>query len=125
MMSKLLYETESHQIIGAAIEVHKEMGHGFLENVYQEALAHEFRLQKIPFDQERQLDLVYKGIKMTKFYIADFVCFSNIIVECKALGGLAPENESQVLNYLNATGFRLGLLINFGRPRIAVKRIIK
>ncbi|MFO7889292.1 MAG: GxxExxY protein [bacterium] len=121
-MADLIYRQESHKIIGAAIEVHKILGNGFLEPVYQEALAIEFEKQGIPFDKERQLRIQYKDVYLTKYYSADFVCYDKIIIECKALKGLLPEHESQVLNYLNATGFRLGILINFGRTKTEFKR---
>lgn len=121
----LLFENESHKIIGAAIEVHKTLGNGFLEPVYQEALAIEFENQAIPFQKEKQLRIKYKDTVLDKFYMADFVCYDKIIIECKALKQLLPEHESQVLNYLNATGFRLGLLLNFGTTKVVVKRIIK
>jgi len=124
-MTDLLYENESHRIIGAAIEAHKTLGNGFLEPVYQEALSIEFEKQTMPFEKEKQLRIKYKDTYLEKFYMADFVCYEKIIVECKALKQLLPEHESQVLNYLNATGFRLGLLLNFGTTRLEVKRIIK
>jgi len=121
----LLYKEDTHSIIGAALEVHKTLGHGFLEPVYQEALAYEFDFSGIPYVKESPLRIHYKDIILGKSYIADFVCYDKIIVECKAVERLLPEHESQVLNYLNATGYRLGLLINFGSPKIEIKRIIK
>jgi len=121
----LLYKEDTHSIIGAALEVHKTLGHGFLEPVYQEALAYEFDFSDIPYVKESPLRIHYKDIILGKSYIADFVCYDKIIVECKAVERLLPEHESQVLNYLNATGYRLGLLINFGSPKIEIKRIIK
>lgn len=124
-MTDLIYRQESHKIIGAAIEVHKTLGNGFLEPVYQEALAIEFEKQGIPFDKERQLRIQYKDVYLSKYYSADFVCYDKIIVECKAIKGLLPEHESQVINYLNATGFRLGILLNFGAMKIGIKRIVK
>ena len=122
-MVDLIYKDESYKIIGAAIEVHKILGHGFLEPVFQSALAHEFNLLKIPFEKEKLLKIRYKDIILDKYYVADFICYEKIIIECKATDKLLPEHESQVLNYLNATGYRLGLLINFGRPKIEVKRL--
>jgi len=122
-MVDLIYKEESHKIIGAAIEVHKTLGHGFLEPIYQEALDIEFNLQNIPFDKEKQLRIGYKDTYLNKCYIADFVCYDKIIIECKALKALLPEHEAQVINYLNATGYRLGILINFGATKTQFKRI--
>ena len=124
-MTELIYREESHQIIGATIEVHKTLGHGFLEPICQEALGIEFNLQNIPFEKEKQLRIKYKETILEKYYMADFICFEKIIIECKAIKSLLSEHESQVLNYLNATGYRLGLLINFGQPKIEIKRIVK
>lgn len=122
-MTDLIYKQESHQIIGTAIEVHKSLGNGFLENVYQEALTIELNSQKIPFEKEKQLRIQYKNCYLDEYYIADFVCYDKIIIECKALNKLLPEHESQVLNYLYATELKLGLLINFGGSRVEVKRV--
>ena len=123
-MADLIYKDESYNIIGAAIEVHRTLGHGFLEPVYQEALAYEFNLSKIPYEKEKKLQIHYKDIILEKVYVADFVCYDKIIVECKAIEKLLSEHESQVINYLNATGFKLGLLINFGQSEIEVKRLV-
>ena len=122
-MPDLIYKQESHQIIGAAIEVHKTLGNGFLEPVYPETLAIEFEMQNIPYAKEKQLRIRYKDQYLKKYYMADFVCYDKIIVECKALSGLLPEHESQVLNYLYATDFKLGLLFNFGQYQIGIKRV--
>ena len=107
------------------MEVHKTLGCGFLEPVYQEALAYEFKQQNIPFQKEKVLTINYKDIQLEKKYIADFVCFDSIIVELKALSQLVTEHESQVLNYLKATGFRLGILVNFGEKSLKYKRLVK
>jgi len=104
--------------------VHKELGCGFLEAVYHEALAFEFKNQGIPFQQEKQLSITYKGKTLTKHYIADFICYGKIIVEIKALSGLASEHVAQVLNYLKATGIKLGILINFGETSLTYKRLV-
>ena len=106
------------------MDVHRELGFGFLEPVYQEALAVEFGKRNIPFLREERLRIYYKGEVLEKYYIADFICFSRIIVEIKAVGSIVPEFVAQVLNYLNATHFRLGLIINFGEPSLNYKRII-
>ena len=90
----------------------------------QEALTYEFNLSKIPYEKEKKLQIHYKDIILEKVYVADFVCYDKIIVECKAIEKLLSEHESQVINYLNATGFKLGLLINFGQSEIEVKRLV-
>ena len=123
-MAKLIYEDESFKIIGACMEVHKELGSGFLEGVYQEALAVEFKKQNIPFEREKEINISYKGINLNKKYISDFICNDKILLKLKALRKLTLEHESQVLNYLKATGFKLGLLINFGESSLKVKRLI-
>ena len=123
-MAKLIYEQESFKIIGACMEVHKELGAGFLESVYQEALAIELSQQTIPFEKEKELSLAYKGTRLLKKYIADFICYNKIILEIKALNLLTSEHEAQILNYLKATGLRLGLLVNFGSPSLMHKRLV-
>jgi GxxExxY protein len=119
----LLYEHEAYRIRGAAFEVAKAMGHGFLEAVYQECLALEFDARGIPFRAIPRLQLKYKGSELRQTYTPDFICFHTIIVELKAVTALIPEHRSQVLNYLKATNLGLGLLINFGAgPRAQVER---
>ncbi|RMG89257.1 MAG: GxxExxY protein [Chloroflexi bacterium] len=125
MPEKYLYQDETYRIIGCAMEVHRHLGCGFLEAVYQEALEIEFQKQGIPYCREKQLTIQYKGIPLQKTYIADFVCYDKIIVELKALTSLSSEHIAQVLNYLKATGYRLGLLINFGALSLEYKRIIR
>lgn len=120
----LLYKDEAYQIIGACIEVHRELGCGFLEAVYQEALEIEFRARNIPYIREALLKIQYKETILKKEYFADFICYDKIIVELKALSELHGEHESQVLNYLKATGFRLGILVNFGQKSLEYKRLI-
>jgi GxxExxY protein len=119
-----LYQDETYKIIGAAMEVHKVLGCGFLEPVYQEALGKEFVLQGILFTREVGLPIYYKNQLLQKTYIVDFICFEKIIVELKALSSLSKENYAQVLNYLKATNYKLGLLINFGKQSLEYKRII-
>lgn len=120
----IIYKNESYEIIGACMEVHKTLGCGFLEAVYQEALAIEFTKREIPFEQEKKLRIQYKDHLLKKEYIADFVCYDKIIVELKALSKLLPEHLSQILNYLKITEFELGLLINFGTTSLQYKRVI-
>jgi GxxExxY protein len=124
IMSELIYKEESYKIIGTCFEVHKYLGNGFLEVVYQEALAIEFQAQNIPYQREKILSIQYKNKILDKKYVADFVCFEKIILELKALSQLASEHESQVLNYLKSTGFKLGLLVNFGESSLTYKRLI-
>ncbi|GBD94524.1 hypothetical protein BMS3Abin05_02134 [bacterium BMS3Abin05] len=121
---ELIYKEEVYQIIGAAMMVHRELGYGFLEPVYQEALAVEFQDKKISFKKEAKLNIFYKNKALEKFYVADFICYDQIIVEIKAVESIIPEFVSQVLNYLNAAHLRLGLIINFGESRLNYKRIV-
>ena len=120
----IIYKEESYKIIGAAMEVHRELKNGFLEPVYQEALEKEFQRQDIPYQRERLINIFYKREKLEKYYKADFVCFNEIILELKALSDLTTEHESQLINYLKATNKPLGILINFGKPSLQYKRII-
>jgi GxxExxY protein len=125
-MTDLILKEESYAVIGAAIEVHRELGHGFLEAVYQEALQIELDVRNIPFEPLKELTLQYKGHPLKKGYIADLVYFGQIVVELKALERLSGKEEAQVLNYLKATGHRLGPLINFGcRERLEWKRLVR
>jgi GxxExxY protein len=123
-MVDLLLKEEVYRIIGACMEVHKQLGNGFLEAVYQEALEEEFKIQGIPYVREKQLKIEYKGKVLKKFYIADFVCFENIVVELKALSSLTNEHEAQVLNYLKTTGNKVGVLVNFGTSSLQYKRFV-
>ena len=121
----LLYEEESYLIIGAAIDVHKELGNGFLEAVYQECLEREFKLRGIPFVSQYNITILYKEIPLIQKYIADFICFDKIIIELKTVQKIAPEHKAQILNYLKATGFNLGLLVNFGaHPKVEILRMV-
>ena len=121
----ILYKDEAYKIIGAAMTVHRKLGCGFLEAVYQEALEIEFENQHIPFQREVPLAISYDGKILKKQYMADFTCYDKIIVELKALNSQESGHEAQVLNYLKATGLKLGLLINFGEKTLKYKRIIK
>ena len=121
----LIYKEESYKIIGAAMEVHRELGNGFLEAVYQEALAIELKRMDIRYEREVKLKVNYKGQVLSKHYEADFVCYDKIIIETKAMSKLCGEHESQVINYLKTTGFKLGLLINFGAESLEYKRLVR
>jgi len=104
--------------------VHRELGHGFLEPVYQETLAIELDYQGIPFVREQELNIKYRGIELNKIYKADFVCYNGIIVELKAIRELSNDHIAQLINYLKATNLKVGLLINFGTPSLQHKRLV-
>jgi len=117
------YEDETSKIINAFFEVHKELGCGFLEQVYQKALEKEFQLQEIPYEREKKISVMYKGEPLGQDYYADFVCYGHIIVEVKALSKLVSANKSQLLNYLMASNLEIGLLVNFGEASCKYERI--
>jgi GxxExxY protein len=123
MSVQLKYSDETYQIIGAAMEVHKTIGCGFTEPLYQEAFEQELQLRSIPFQREKSFHVTYKGKELKKDFRPDFVCFDKIIVELKAVDDFADEHFAQVYNYLKATGMSLGLLINFGKKSLDYKRI--
>lgn len=110
----IVFKEESYKIVGAAFKVYNNLGHGFLEAVYQEALEIEFQRQGIPYEREKELKIMYDGVELKQTYKADFVCFGKIIVELKAVSALDDTHRSQVYSYLHATGHKLGLLLNFG-----------
>ncbi|MBI4675204.1 MAG: GxxExxY protein [Chloroflexi bacterium] len=123
---ELLLKDEVYAIAGAAIDVHRELGEGFLEPVYQECLEIELALRGIPFESQKALPIFYKGRRLKKEYIADFVCYGQVVVEIKALDRLSGKEKSQILNYLKATGLRVGVLINFGSTgRLEWKRFVR
>ena len=113
------------KIINACMEVHNELGNGFLEPVYQESLEEEFKIQGIPYVREKLLPVMYKGKQLKKEYYADFVCYDDIIVELKAVSVLSKPHKAQVLNYLNAANKEIGLLINFGETKLKWERLTK
>ncbi len=117
-------DQRTYQIIGAAMEVHRELGCEFLEAVYQEALAIEFKMQGLPYEQQKLIEIMYKGKPMEKKYQPDFLCYNEIIVEIKALSRLTGNDEAQAINYLKATQLSIGLLINFGTKSLEYKRLI-
>jgi GxxExxY protein len=118
-------DEQTYAIIGAAMDVHRELGPGFLEAVYQDALAIELGLCGIPFERERLLPVHYKGRLLPSFYRTDFICFGDVIVETKALDALAGIHDAQTINYLKATGFQRALLLNFGTVSLQHKRLIR
>ena len=123
---EIVFKDESYAIMGACFEVYKDKGPGFLEAVYQECLAIEFRLQEIPHQRHKSLELHYKGQPLTQTYVADFVCMDKIILELKAVAELSDIHRAQVHNYLKATGLKLGLLVNFGHsPKLQYERIVR
>jgi len=117
-------DERTYNIIGAAIEVHKELGCGFLEAVYQEALEREFKGQKVPFKPQPTIQIAYKGKPLDKTYQPDFICYGEVIVEIKAINALSGIEEAQLINYLKATGLNVGLLINFGSKSLEYKRFV-
>ena len=123
-MKDLLYAKEIYEITGAAMEVQNELGIGFQEPVYQEALTIELKNRGVPFEREKELTITYKGIQLEKKYYADFVCYGKIIVELKAVEEINNEHVAQVLNYLHATNIKLGYIINFGQKPLQRKRIV-
>jgi len=123
-ITELLYKDEVYAIIGAAMEVHRVLGCGFLEAVYQEAMEIEQTERTIPYRPQKELPIRYKSYLLRKTYIADFVDYEKIIVEIKAINQLSTLEEAQLLNYLKATGFEVGLLINFGAEKLQWKRMV-
>ena len=125
-MTKLILEDETYAVTGAAIELHRALGPGFLEKVYQEAMQLELSARSIPFEDEIPLDINYKGQCLTQKYYADLICFGQIIVELKALSHLSGKEDAQLLNYLKATGLQVGLIFNFGsHGKLERKRLVR
>lgn len=121
----ILYKDESYAIVGACFEVYREKGCGFLEAVYQECLEIELRLRGIPFAAQKPLSLEYKSCPLKSLYQPDFICFDKLVVELKAVSALCDEHRAQAYNYLRATGFQLGLLVNVGHyPKLEIERVV-
>ncbi|MBG7601005.1 MAG: GxxExxY protein [Gammaproteobacteria bacterium] len=122
---KIIFKKECYVIQGAIFDVYREMGAGFLESVYQECLEIEMSKRKIPFISQHSLKLSYKGEELCQIYKPDFICFGKIIVELKTVKRITAGHEAQILNFLKATGIKLGLLINFwGYPKVDIKRFV-
>ena len=117
-------DQKTYKIIGAAMEVHRELGCGFLEAVYQEALGREFAAQKIPFRTQPIIEIKYKGEPLEKKYQPDFICYDEVVVEIKAISGVSGNEEAQLINYLKASGLKVGLLLNFGAKSLEHKRFV-
>jgi len=117
-------DPRTYAIIGAAMEVHRQLGCGFLEPVYQDALAIEFQNRAIPYNRELKFPVMYKGRRLPNRYKPDFICFESVVVELKALGKLSTIEQAQLINYLKVTGFHTGLLLNFGSRSLEQKRSV-
>ncbi|MDA3929290.1 MAG: GxxExxY protein [Prolixibacteraceae bacterium] len=123
-MAEILFKEESYSIIGASMKVHAELGSGFLEAVYQEALERELTKRRIPFERQKKLSIIFDGQTLNKYYIADFICYNQIILELKVVNDFSKAQFLQLRNYLKATKLKLGILINFGKTSLEYKRII-
>lgn len=121
---KWMYKDLTQTVIGAAMEVHKELGAGFLEYVYEEALSYELKLRKVSFGRQKDINIYYKDLLIPKKYKPDLLVEDKVIVEIKATQGLTSVDEAQLLNYLKATRLRVGLLLNFGKGSLQIKRRI-
>lgn len=124
MNEKKIKDPKTYEIIAAAMEVHRVLGPGFLEAVYHEAMCIECDLKSMSFQKEVDLPVHYKGRLLATRYRADFVCLNDVLVEIKALKQLTTNEEAQIINYLKATGFQTGLLLNFGSKSLEFKRFV-
>jgi GxxExxY protein len=124
-MSEILYPDESYKIMGACFNVYKKLGCGFLEPVYQEGLGIEFQYQEIPNVAQKELKIYYRAKQLEHTFRPDYICFNKIIIELKAVSKIIDEHRAQVLNYLNASGYHLGIIVNFGHhPKLEYDRIV-
>jgi GxxExxY protein len=121
---KLLYKEECYEIVGACMEVHNELGSGFLENVYMDALEVELERRNIEFQREKKYEINYKGTKLKHCYRADLLAYNEIILEIKAVKELSDIHMAQTINYLKASGKKLGLLINFSQESLTYRRVV-
>jgi len=123
-MATLLYKDESFKIIGACFEVYNQKGFGFTEPIYQECLAFELAIQRIPFVAQPEIPHSYKGNQLTQYFKPDFICYERIVIELKSVTAIADAHRAQTLNYLNALGLELGILVNFGQyPKLGYERL--
>lgn len=123
-MADLIYKKESYEIIGALFEVHNELGGGFLESVYSEAIAYELKIRKIPFEREKIYKVNYKDIILNNHFVADFVIFDKIILEIKSVAALNDRHVAQCINYLKVSGLKLAILVNFEADKLIHQRIV-
>lgn len=123
-MTDLIYKEEFYEIIGICMEVHQNLGKGFLEIVYKDALEFEFRKAKVSYAREKEFQIEYKGIILPHSYFADFVVFDKIILEIKAVNGIVDEFIKQTLNYLSVSKCKLGIIVNFGEDSLKYKRLV-
>jgi GxxExxY protein len=125
-MDELVFREEVYAVVGATIEVHRELGPGFLEAVYQESMERELAYRKVAFEPQRELLIHYKGQPLGKSYVCDLLCFDNVLVELKAVDRLTGREEAQIINYLKAASLPVGLLINFGsHGKLEWRRLVK
>jgi len=124
MEQSLLYKEEAFSIIGKCMEVHRVLGHGFLEIVYKDALEYEFKLAQIPYGREVRFDVPYKTVILPHNYYSDFTVYEKIIFEVKSIDGIHDDHMARMLNYLKTSGYRLGLLVNFGKRSLEYKRVV-
>ena len=123
---KIIFQEECYKIYGCIFEVNKKLGAGFLEEVYQEALEIELKQANIPFTSQQELEILYNGIPLTKKYYADIICYGKILIELKAVSKINNQHKAQLMNYLSATGFKLGLLVNFNSyPKADIIRLVR
>lgn len=123
-MEKILYKQESYAIIGTCMDVHRQLGAGFLEIVYKDALEYEFRKSNIPYQREREYEVLYKGIILPHKFYADFVVYEKIILEVKGVSAITDEFVARCINYLKVSENKLALLVNFGEMKLNYKRVV-
>ncbi|MFD1294199.1 GxxExxY protein [Lutibacter holmesii] len=123
-MSKLLFEEETFKVIGACINVHKKLGSGFSETVYQQAIEKEFLQANIPFEQQKEVPIYYNGEPLNEFFTVDFLCYNHVLLDIKSVRGIQEHMTQQVLNYLKSSHIEIGMLINFGEQSLKWKRLV-
>lgn len=122
-MENFPFKVEIHKILGLCMEVHNNLGHGFLEIVYKDALEFEFKRNQIPYEREKEYPVNYKGILLPHRFFADFIVFEKIILEVKGVNGIHDEHVAQAINYLKVSKNEVALVVNFGEPKLTFKRI--